>query len=157
MTPLVFVVWALTVHGVTQIVTQSTIFTGVRRFFGRWRFTGGLIVCPLCFGTWVGMLLSLAGFAPVRVLTAGLPFGFSWLPMQPSWPWWAAILLDGGLASGIAWILHLLNGQLARGPVAPSAVAPPPQTVYVQHLGLPSSAPQETDDERADQEEPVAR
>ena len=156
MSALAFLVWALTVHGITQIVTQSSLFTPVRKFCMRWQFSGTLIICPLCFGTWVGMLMSVGGFAPVRLMTAQVPFGFAPLPVLPAWPWWAALLFDGGLASGLAWMLHLFSGQLARVPSAPahaSSLPPPPQTVYVQHLGLPG-APGSAEAE--EDEEPVA-
>jgi len=152
-----FVVWAFIIHGVTQIVTLSSLFTPFRKFCARWQFTGALVICPMCFGTWVGMLLSLGGLSPVRQLALAMPAGFA-LPggllLPPSAApavacvlWGASVLFDGGLASGVAWFLHLISNKLGYYPPGPSTASPPPQTVYVQHLGLPQPPSSEVEEE----------
>jgi len=50
--------WALTVIGITTIITQSSLFAPIRRGFEnvtRSKF----LRCPMCCGFWVGFGLSL--------------------------------------------------------------------------------------------------
>jgi hypothetical protein len=47
-------------HQITIIVVESLLFRGVRREVQRRSsYLGELLSCHLCFGTWVGFLLSL--------------------------------------------------------------------------------------------------
>lgn len=43
----------------TVLVTQSYLFSNVREFFSESPKLEYLVNCPLCFGTWVGVLLVL--------------------------------------------------------------------------------------------------
>jgi len=44
---------------VTVVATRSFLFVGIRNFLERWPILGYLASCPLCYGTWVGAILSL--------------------------------------------------------------------------------------------------
>lgn len=50
---------ALAGAAVNTIVTRSTIFRKLREWLdARSTFLGDLVYCPLCFGTWTGLLLA---------------------------------------------------------------------------------------------------
>ena len=52
-----YVLWLMLTHGVTQVVTLSKVCRSLRAFLAR-RFPkslGSLVVCPMCFGFWVGL------------------------------------------------------------------------------------------------------
>lgn len=58
------VAFILAAWGVTAIITLSSLFRPVRRFFAaRSQFLGELFSCPQCLGFWVG--LTLAFFWPL--------------------------------------------------------------------------------------------
>jgi hypothetical protein len=42
----------------TIVITRSMIFLPVRVFLGKWPLLGYLSECPLCMGTWVGIIVS---------------------------------------------------------------------------------------------------
>jgi hypothetical protein len=55
-----FIVWALTVIGITVIVTQSNIFLPLRkRITGINNYLGTLVNCSFCFCFWAAMGVSL--------------------------------------------------------------------------------------------------
>ena len=81
------VVWALAVHGITQIVTVSRIARPVREVAPS--PLRALLSCPMCFGFWVGLALSLL-----------------------SWPGLARAVVDGAAASGVAWAAHVTLARL---------------------------------------------
>ena len=90
------VVWALAVHGITQIVTVSRIARPVREVAPSPR--RALLSCPMCFGFWVGLALSLCGLSPLGPLV--------------SWPGLARAVVDGAAASGVAWAAHVTLARL---------------------------------------------
>ena len=97
-----FVSWLLVTGGVTLIVTDSILFLPLRTRFlalagGYW---GKLFTCSMCFGFWVGVLLSLLGMP-----LAGLP---------PSWPWWLAAWASGAASSTAAYSAHVVRAALER-------------------------------------------
>ena len=89
--------WFLLVaHGVTLLVTESKIAEPLRRGTARRSaFLGALVHCPMCFGFWAGVLLSLASWSP-----SGALLGFGW-------PWRA--LADGAASSAVCWGAYVLE------------------------------------------------
>ena len=78
--------WILVAYGVSTVITQGSITWKLRNavsqisgYLGQW------INCPMCFGFWVGVLLSYTYSSPTGQ------------------PWY-----DGFLASGTTWIIHTL-------------------------------------------------
>jgi hypothetical protein len=88
--------WALVVHGVTQIVTVSRIARPIREAAPS--SLRALLSCAMCFGFWVGFMLSLAGLGPVRQVVG--------------WPVAASALLDGAASSAVAWAAHVVLARL---------------------------------------------
>lgn len=90
------VAWLLVTNGVTTIVTMSTLFRPVREGFSRLvgEKLGNLLGCSMCFGFWVGVLVSLLGLP-----TPGLP---------ASWPPWLTSWASGAASSFACFFLHLL-------------------------------------------------
>jgi hypothetical protein len=43
---------------VTLLVTRSYLLTPVRDFFARWPIVFYLLTCPMCFGSWTGLIVS---------------------------------------------------------------------------------------------------
>ncbi|APR79607.1 Hypothetical protein A7982_04954 [Minicystis rosea] len=89
-------VWALAVHGITQIVTVSRIARPIREAAPS--PLRALLICPMCFGFWVGLALSLAGLSPLRPLV--------------SWPGLMHAVVDGAAASAVAWAAHVILARL---------------------------------------------
>ena len=57
-------------HQMTHICVRGSIFEGVRQRCGELHpKLGQLVTCPLCFGTWVGLLLALV-FRPKLIESA---------------------------------------------------------------------------------------
>ena len=108
-----FAAWALSVYGLTMLVTQSIVMRPLRRrigalsrlvrlsarpILGRRGQRGRtkievLLHCPMCFGFWAALLLALFH---VRLL----PGGF------------LSVLLSASAGSAVSWILHLTTVRL---------------------------------------------
>lgn len=87
--------WALTVVGLTTIITQSKLFAPIRRGFEdltRSKF----LCCPMCMGFWVGFGLSIIGLSSA---TSPLPLGLRWI-------------VDGWASSGLNWIVYVVLVRL---------------------------------------------
>jgi hypothetical protein len=94
----------LVCYGITNIVTQGSIFYSFREWFATQTAKGGklskvygsvykLINCPMCFGFWVG-------------LGVGMLLG--------PFPWWN-VIFNGALYSGTTWLIHCLAQFLGQG------------------------------------------
>lgn len=70
-----------------------------RKGLGKIPYLGDLFYCPPCLAFWFGMGLSRLGISP------------SSLAMDV---WWKAMIVDGLLASGVIWILHLVAERLGN-------------------------------------------
>lgn len=91
-----FLVYSAIVYGITNIITQSTIFEPLRDFFKKYNdFLGSLFSCPMCMGFWVGAALSLCNISPALNFFDDAHY-ITYLKY----------ILDGGMASGIAWVMH---------------------------------------------------
>jgi hypothetical protein len=93
--PLVLM-WALAVHGITQIVVVSRIARPVREASPP--PLRALLSCAMCSGFWVGVALSAAGLSPLRPLVA--------------WPGALRAVVDGAASSGVAWSAHVVLARL---------------------------------------------
>lgn len=69
-----------------------------RKFVGRIPYVGDLFYCPPCLGFWLGMAISVGIVSPSALVVEA---------------WWKAMLLDGLVAVGIVWILHVAVMRLA--------------------------------------------
>lgn len=94
----------LVAYGVTNIVTQGSIFYSFREWFGtsmvssnRLKWLYGkiykLLNCPMCFGFWVGILVG------------------AFLGPFPAWN----IIFNGSLYSGTTWLIFCLAQFLGQG------------------------------------------
>jgi hypothetical protein len=86
-------VWILVCYGITLVVTGSSIMAPVRD--KSWKIhkkLGELLNCPMCFGFWAGVGVSLLWASPTGIEFRG--------------PEWYHHILDGFLASGTCWLLH---------------------------------------------------
>jgi hypothetical protein len=94
----------LVAYGITNIVVQGSIFYSLREWFGKKTAQNGrlskvygniykLLNCPMCFGFWAGVLVSLV-FGPF-----------------PVWN----IIFNGALYSGTTWIIFCLTQFLGQG------------------------------------------
>ena len=94
----------LVAYGITNIVTQGTIFYAFREWFAAkmvtaTRFKGlygsmyKLLNCPMCFGFWVGVLVG-AFCGPFPALN---------------------VIFNGALYSGTTWIIYCLTQFLGQG------------------------------------------
>ncbi len=103
---MIFLAWLLVAWGFVVIVTTSRIFRGVRAWADRGgtpenpTTLGALLHCPLCFGFWVGLGLSLAGLASPSALAC------------PSWWWPLRAWADGCAAAGACWCVHVVLVKL---------------------------------------------
>jgi hypothetical protein len=99
-----FIIAILVVYGITNIVTQGSIFYNMREWFGTKTAENGkyskvygsiykLINCPMCFGFWVGIFV-------------GIFLG--------PFVWWN-ILFNGALYSGTTWIVYCITQFLGQG------------------------------------------
>src|SRR3954452_21530595 len=88
--------WALSVHGITQIVTVSRIARPIREAAPP--PLRALLSCPMCFGFWVGLALSLAGFGVVGAFV--------------SWPRLPVAVVDGAGGSAVAWGAHVILARM---------------------------------------------
>ena len=94
----------LLAYGITNIVTQGSIFYSFREWFAAKTALGGklskvyggiykLLNCPMCFGFWAGILVG------------------SFLGPFPAWN----IIFNGALYSGTTWILFCIAQFLGQG------------------------------------------
>jgi hypothetical protein len=72
----------------------------LRRFLGRIPFVGDLFYCPPCLSFWIGMVFSKVILSPSSLVVA-------------AWGW--AMVLDGLMACGIIWLIHLIAERLKHG------------------------------------------
>lgn len=90
----------LLAYGITNIVTQSSLFYPLRKWFECnihenkiYMFLYKLITCPMCFGFWAGAL-------------TGIFLG--------PFPWWN-IIFNGAMYSGTTWLVFCLAQFLGSG------------------------------------------
>lgn len=87
---------------ITRIVTDSLLFAPLRAYVAeRSRHLGELVSCFLCFGTWVGLVLSLVA-RPRYVRVQG--------PLGPIVTW----VIDGFAIAFAGRLLNELTGKLER-------------------------------------------
>jgi hypothetical protein len=72
----------------------------LRKFLGRVPYLGDLFYCPPCLAFWFGMGMSRFVVSPFAFVTDVA---------------WKATVMDGLLASGVVWLLHLFAERLGHG------------------------------------------
>ena len=97
--------WIICAYGITQIIVDTEIFSGIRNFFRTYKLTFwiySLLSCIICTGTWVGFFMGYFFYSPIHEIYQ-----------------LENIYLDtfmcGILASVTGWFLHLLEGKLTNG------------------------------------------
>lgn len=97
-------IFILTCYGVSNIVVHGSIFNGFREFWKELspNFFGTLFSCMICFPTWVGFILSfvfqIMGYDNLSPLASqGVDNMF------------LSVFLDGCLASGSVFVLHIIE------------------------------------------------
>lgn len=73
-----------------------------RKGIGRVPYLGDLFYCPPCLAFWFGMAMSRFVVSPA---IAGGLVG----------PWWQAMAIDGLIASGMIFLMHLTAERLGHG------------------------------------------
>jgi hypothetical protein len=133
-----YFIWAMTVWGTVQIVTQSKLFAGFRGLFTPAepgqpirtlsQFFGSLFSCSLCFGWWVGAAVHLIGFGllsndmgikAILVPEMFAPFGGDAVAVVPrSAAGWAIavvmMILDGAAGSALSEGINAMADRLER-------------------------------------------
>lgn len=71
-----------------------------RKGLGQVPYLGDVFYCPPCLAFWIGMACSKLILSPSALLVEAS---------------WKATLLDGLLASGVIWILHMTAERLGSG------------------------------------------
>lgn len=93
------ILYSLISYGVTTIVTQSKIFKWLRDWFeGISPYWSSLVRCPMCFGFWCGVFLSLVLFSPTLTFIGGNIL--------------ISAFFDGCLSSGLNHILYAIHHKL---------------------------------------------
>jgi hypothetical protein len=97
-------IWSIAIYGITQIITEATIFKWLRDYFTQSKnkislFFGKLITCFLCASVWISFILSGWVFSPSTELWTDLSIVES-------------IFIDGMIGSTIVWFLHLYESKL---------------------------------------------
>lgn len=72
----------------------------LRRFLGRIPVLGDLFYCPPCLAFWIGSMLSLFVLSPSSLVVPVRGFSAA---------------LDGLMACGVVWLLHVSAEKLAHG------------------------------------------
>lgn len=98
-------VWLLMSYGMTNIVVFSSIFEPMREWLKTktnkiLNFVSDLVGCPMCFGFWSGIFLSLTLISPSTWL-----FGVND---------YSNLFFDGILSSGGIWLIHTVQEYFER-------------------------------------------
>lgn len=94
-------VYSMIAYGITKIVVSGDIFTWLRDWAAKTSdFLYGLLSCPLCFGTWVGFLLSGLLLLTTNTTPASLVFD-----LHPV----LAVFFDGCFTAAAVWIIHSIT------------------------------------------------
>ena len=109
---LLFVIYLMVSYGVTLIITQGTIFEGLRNFLHKYNpnFLGMLVSCVMCAGFWVGIFVSI-------FLNPVFPFIINFIAINnllilKTISFIISIIFCGGLASGFCWLIQTIVDYL---------------------------------------------
>lgn len=99
-------IWIFSILGITHIITGTKIFERIRIAMDvvSPNFLGILFNCPTCMGFWVGIFVSIF-FPIIQISEINSYFEFLnsyWIKL------FIAILLQGGIASCLNWIINVL-------------------------------------------------
>ena len=87
------ITFILTSFGITYIIVYGGIFKNMREYLEEnYPFFGDLVGCPMCFGFWSGVLVSIFYVSPTP--ESFIPYG--------------DVFFDGCLSSASCWILHVV-------------------------------------------------
>lgn len=99
-------IFTMSVYGLANAIAVLKIgryFFGTwkeRKFIGRIPYVGDIVYCPPCLAFWIGMLISRACLSPSQQIVSNIH---------------AAMVLDGLMASGIIYLIHLVAERLGHG------------------------------------------
>ncbi len=112
-------VWALTVWGMTSIMTRGRIFRAARELTPPGTFFGDLARCDQCTGLWVGLSLSLwPGLGIAREVLFWTLGSASWHPSA-----WVLAIVDGVAASAVCAGAGMITDGVKAWTVCEAAVA----------------------------------
>lgn len=113
-----FLAYIFMLYGITEIVIYGRGPFGLCEW---WRMytrylsdgLGELFGCPLCFGTWLGIGLSILNMwiFPLHPFT---PFNIIFGTHLNILPSILVVVLDAGFSAGIVWFLHTIEEALNR-------------------------------------------
>ena len=98
-------VWVFIIYGISQIITEASIFSWLRDAltdskFKLFNVLGKLVTCFLCTSVWVAFSLGAFAYSPTAELWPHLNNG-------------ANIFLDGMYGSTFAWFLYMAEAKLS--------------------------------------------
>lgn len=99
--------WVLVIYGVTQIITEATIFNALRKALldSKWmavNLIGQLVSCFLCTSVWISTAASIVLGGPSSVLFPewGDPYMITWT------------VTDAMFGSALVWLIHCIEYKL---------------------------------------------
>lgn len=95
------ILFLLAVYGVANAVAILKTRVIFEFLFGKIPVLRELIKCPPCIAFWVGMACSCFLLSPASTFCQ---------------KWWGAMLIDGFMAVGAVWLLHLKAERLLSDP-----------------------------------------
>ena len=115
------IIWGCISYGITQIITESTLFSPLRGLLSTYSLTkwlGELISCVLCTSVWISAGLSIFVVSPSMMAWPQLsePVYCNILFMDAMFDYTIlrGAFLDAMLGSTIVWFMHCIEGKLIR-------------------------------------------
>jgi prepilin signal peptidase PulO-like enzyme (type II secretory pathway) len=91
-------------YGFSNIVVTSEIMSKFRKVFSYIPIFGGAVNCMMCFGFWVGVILSFIVVSPVQNILLSENGELFNKIINP--------VLTGFISSGFSWIVYVLDNFL---------------------------------------------
>lgn len=95
----ILLVLTLLNYGITQIITESTLFKPFRNLFPLKSWLGTFIRCFLCISVWVGFIIS------TLIYSISYNYLYIYNPIM-------SIFVDGIILSAASWLLYSLEIKL---------------------------------------------
>lgn len=102
---IMILLWIAAIYGITQIITEASIFSTVRNYFasrtGFMSHLGTLLNCFLCASVWVSAGVSMVLYSPCTQMYPELNSHIF------------AIFFDAMIGSAFAWFLYVLENRIS--------------------------------------------
>jgi hypothetical protein len=96
------VVFLLATYGLANAISVLKFGLPIRKVCKPVPVLGALICCPACIAFWLGLGGSVGALSPSAAVID---------------IWWKAMVVDGLMASGFTWVVHVLAEKLGHGVV----------------------------------------